>query len=106
VIVKVFPETVAGPERTLKLTPNPALEDAKRVIGGTPYVTGDGGANQVIASGACVMVNAVPVLVGLLLLSPLYEAVTEYVPGICPARPDSETELPESGTVVQRTPLT
>ena len=77
VIVKVFPETVAGPERTLKLTPNPALEDAERVIGGTPYVTGDGGAIQVIASGACVMVSVVPALVGLLLLSPLYEAVTE-----------------------------
>jgi hypothetical protein len=74
VIVKMFPVTVAGPDRTLKLPPSPELADAESEIGDTPYVTGDaGGANW----GAWVIVTVVPALEGLFWLSPLYEAVTE-----------------------------
>jgi hypothetical protein len=32
----MFPEIVAGPERTLKVTPNPELADAESEIGATP----------------------------------------------------------------------
>jgi hypothetical protein len=44
----MFPETVAGPERTLKLTANPELANAESEIGDTPYVTGDAGCANVI----------------------------------------------------------
>jgi hypothetical protein len=77
VIVKIFPETVAGPDRTLKLTPNPELADAESEIGDTPYITGDAGGANVIDCGAWVIVTVIPALEGLFWLSPLYEAVTE-----------------------------
>jgi hypothetical protein len=48
VIVSVLPLTVPGPETILNVTANPELAVADKVIGLTPYVTGEDGAAKVI----------------------------------------------------------
>jgi hypothetical protein len=47
-MVSVLPLTVPGPETTLKVTANPELAVADKVIGLTPYVTGEVGAVKLI----------------------------------------------------------
>jgi hypothetical protein len=81
VMVNVLPLIVPGPEDTVKATANPDVAVADKVIGLTPYVTGEVGCVKVIVCDAWFTTTLfVTCGAGLKLELPAWFAATSTVP--------------------------